>query len=72
MSNIQKLQDAIAETVRLVDAKDEIIRNLNSAVTESFKDGARYALARLEEVFGEEVMDTDIWAEFFNREGEAI
>ena len=31
---------------------------------EAFKDGVRYALQRLEEVFGEEVTETDLWSEY--------
>jgi hypothetical protein len=32
--------------------------------TEIFRDGVRYALDRLQEVFGEEVTETDVWKEY--------
>jgi hypothetical protein len=38
---------------------------------EAFKDGVRYALEYLkDEVFGEEVTETDIWKEHFGTEDE--
>jgi hypothetical protein len=30
----------------------------------AFRDGVRYALDRLEEVFGTEVTETDVWKEY--------
>ena len=36
--------------------------------SEAFKDGARYALEAIEEIYGEGVTDTDIWADFFPSE----
>jgi len=31
---------------------------------EAFRDGVRYTLDRLEEVFGSEVRETDVWKEY--------
>jgi hypothetical protein len=37
---------------------------------QSFDDGVRYALQRLEEIFGSEVADTDIWRDYFETSDE--
>ena len=38
-------------------------KTLEQTQLEAFQDGVRYALHRLEEVFGEEVTKTDVWKE---------
>lgn len=39
-------------------------KSIKMAREESFEDGVRYALQRLEEVFGEEITETDLWLEY--------
>lgn len=33
--------------------------------TEAFRDGVRYALDTLKDIFGAEVADTDIWRDYY-------
>jgi hypothetical protein len=44
-------------------AKDIQRRN-----TQSYKEGVRYALDYLREVYGEGIEETDIWADYMNEE----
>jgi hypothetical protein len=39
-------------------------KTLEQTQLEAFQDGVRYALNRLEEVFGTEVTETDVWKEY--------
>jgi hypothetical protein len=47
-----------------MDNEEDLNKTLEEIKTEVFIDGVRYALDRLEEVFGTEVTETDVWKEY--------
>jgi hypothetical protein len=47
-----------------MDNEEDLNKTLEEIKTEVFIDGVRYTLDRLEEVFGSEVRETDVWKEY--------
>lgn len=43
-------------------------KTYEEAIGEAFTDGVKYALESLEEVYGEGIMDTDLWIEYFGED----
>lgn len=51
--------------------EDEVVitfGTLQQVQTDAFKDGVRYALQYLEEVYGDGITETDLWKEFIGTE----
>lgn len=44
-------------------------KTIEQIETEAFRDGVRYALDYLKDVFGDEVAETDLWSEYNSEEG---
>jgi len=43
-------------------------KTYEEAIGEAFADGVKYALEYLEEVYGEGIMETDIWNDYFGED----
>ena len=46
------------------------LEKLATEYTDRYDEGVRDALAELGEVYGEGIEETDLWAEYMNKEGE--